>query len=188
MSVKILGGFARGHNIETLKSDITRPTSVMLRRKLFDSHQDLTGVKFWDICAGSGSVGLEALARGADHVVFNEIDFRAHKILKKNLDSFKEKYGSANYSVFKDNFSKLITRSTFEEDSEYILFFDPPYEKLKLYEEFFDIVENLRFNGLVVVEACTQKTMSIKDFEAKFSKADKIYKQGTSFFALFRKG
>jgi 16S rRNA (guanine966-N2)-methyltransferase len=188
MSVKVLGGFARGHNIETLNSDITRPTSVMLRRKLFDSHQNLTGINFWDICAGSGSVGLEALSRGADHVLFNEVDFRAHKVLKKNIDTFKDKYKLSNFSIFKDSFSKLLTRSTLDEDSEYILFFDPPYEKLKLYEEFFDIVEDLRFNGLIVVEACTQKTMSIKDFEAKFSKADKIYKQGTSFFALFRKG
>ena len=182
MSVKVLGGFARGHNIETLKSDITRPTSVMLRRKLFDSHQNLGGVEFWDICAGSGSVGLEALSRGADLVLFNEI------VLKKNLETFEKKYKSSNYHVFKDSFSKLLTKSTLNENSEYILFFDPPYEKLKLYEEFFDIVKNLRFNGLIVVEACTQKTMSIKDFEAKFSKADKIYKQGTSFFALFRKG
>ena len=69
MTVKILGGVARGFPLALPRSDLTRPTSVLIKRKLFDWRQDLSGHTFIDLCAGSGAMGFEALSRSADKVV-----------------------------------------------------------------------------------------------------------------------
>ena len=58
MSIKILGGFARGQVLAVPKTDSIRPTSVMLRRRIYDFFQDLDGFYFLDICAGSGAMGF----------------------------------------------------------------------------------------------------------------------------------
>ena len=84
MSVKILGGVARGFPLALPRSDLTRPTSVMIKRKLFDWRQDLGGYTFIDLCAGSGAMGYEALSRGADKVVLVDSDKYAFMTMKKN--------------------------------------------------------------------------------------------------------
>ena len=72
MSVKILGGPLKGLDLKVCDSKTLRPTSVMLRRKIFDSHQNLEGFFFVDACAGTGAVGIEAFSRGAQKSYFFE--------------------------------------------------------------------------------------------------------------------
>ena len=69
MSVKILGGFARGLNLLVPKGDLIRPTSIMLKRRVFDFFQRMDDKIFIDLCAGSGAVGLEAWSRGAQKFI-----------------------------------------------------------------------------------------------------------------------
>ena len=65
MSIKILAGELKGMGIAVPSSDQLRPTSIMLRKKIFDASQGLDIRWFVDLLAGSGSVGLEAVSRGA---------------------------------------------------------------------------------------------------------------------------
>ena len=92
MSIRILGGLGKGHVLEVPPENITRPTSVMLRRKLFDRYQDISDYTFIDICAGSGAMGLEAISRGAKKVIFIENSQKALSILKKNIKSIRKIY------------------------------------------------------------------------------------------------
>jgi 16S rRNA (guanine966-N2)-methyltransferase len=59
MALKILQGEAKGLSLVAPSSG-TRPTSVLLRRKVFDAHQDMSDSIFIDCCAGTGAMGLEA--------------------------------------------------------------------------------------------------------------------------------
>ena len=64
-----------------------RPTQNLTRKALFDLlGQDLTGLTFLDLFAGSGAVGLEALSRGAQKVTFVEKDERSGEVIRENLD------------------------------------------------------------------------------------------------------
>ena len=84
MSLKILGGLARGFPLATPKSDTTRPTAVLIKRKLFDWRQHMDDYVFIDLCAGSGAMGFEAFSRGAQKVLLNELMRGAFLTLKDN--------------------------------------------------------------------------------------------------------
>jgi len=64
-----------------------RPTQNLARKAIFDLlGQDLSGITFLDLFAGSGAVGLEALSRGAEKVTFVEKDERFGEVIRENLD------------------------------------------------------------------------------------------------------
>jgi 16S rRNA (guanine966-N2)-methyltransferase len=63
MSIKILGGIAKGTILFLPDEKLTRPTLVLLKRKIFDAIQNFDGKIFIDACAGSGAIGLEAWSR-----------------------------------------------------------------------------------------------------------------------------
>lgn len=66
----------------------TRPTSDRVREALFSAlahDPGLDGVAVLDLCAGSGALGLEALSRGAEHVLLVECDKRAVAVLRRNV-------------------------------------------------------------------------------------------------------
>ena len=60
MGLKILGGIAKGNTINIPKNGSFRPTSIRLKRRLFDFRQNWEGYTFIDLCAGSGAVGIES--------------------------------------------------------------------------------------------------------------------------------
>ena len=84
---RIVGGQARGRHLAVPPRG-TRPTSDRAREALFNTLRaelDLDGARVLDLFAGSGAVGLEALSRGAEAVVFVESDRRAAAVLAENV-------------------------------------------------------------------------------------------------------
>lgn len=187
MSIRILGGVAKGFEVVAPKSTSTRPTSVLLRRRFFDSHQDLSGIQFIDLCAGSGSMGFEALSRGAVSATFIEESSKAFLTIKENSKNIKNKYQHFDICYEKVDAIKWLKKNSlsFLPNSQYFLYFDPPYDKLNLYDEFFDWLKNSNFQGRVIVEACRQKTMPLIEFEARYGPKVKSFEQGTSFLIVY---
>src|SRR4051794_21451716 len=78
---RIIGGAAGGRRIKAPAGDRTRPTSDRVREALFSAVDaalgSLHGLRFLDVYAGSGAVGLEARSRGAGVVTLVEHDRRA---------------------------------------------------------------------------------------------------------------
>jgi 16S rRNA (guanine966-N2)-methyltransferase len=185
MSVKILGGVARGFALATPKVSTTRPTSVMLKRKIFDSIQDFSQSIFIDLCAGSGSIGFEAASRGAEKTILVENNFKCLQTLKSNSKMIAQKFSISNIEIVKqDAIAWLRANQNLTYPGKVYIFFDPPYELIDLYDAFFDLVKEMK-NITVITEACKQKTMKIDEFELKYGEADKIFKQGTSYFAIY---
>ncbi len=84
--MRIEGGTARGRNLHTPGGHNTRPTDGRTREMLFNClGERVLGARFLDLYAGCGSIGLEALSRGAEFAVFIEQDFAALRSIKQNL-------------------------------------------------------------------------------------------------------
>lgn len=85
---RIVAGSLGGRRIAAPPGARTRPTSDRVREALFsalDAMTDLEGARFADLYAGSGAVGLEALSRGAAHVLLVESDPGAARVIRRNI-------------------------------------------------------------------------------------------------------
>ncbi|GHJ56093.1 DNA methylase [Nonomuraea sp. TT08I-71] len=89
---RIVAGALGGRRIAAPPGAGTRPTSDRVREALFSAVQaelDLDGARVADLYAGSGAVGLEALSRGAAHVLLVESDPRAARVIRENIAALR---------------------------------------------------------------------------------------------------
>jgi 16S rRNA (guanine966-N2)-methyltransferase len=88
---RIIGGSAGGRRLRTPHGDATRPTSDRVREALFSALESqlgsLTGLRFLDLYAGTGAVGLEAVSRGAGVLTSVESDRRTARLVGDNARS-----------------------------------------------------------------------------------------------------
>ena len=88
--MRITGGTLRGRSLRTVSGHSVRPTSDKVRQALFNILGDrIEGARVLDVFAGSGSVGLDALSRGAAHTTFVERDHRALKVIHENVEALE---------------------------------------------------------------------------------------------------
>ena len=86
--MRIIAGSARGRTLQAPAGNAVRPTSDKARGALFSIlSQKLSGARFFDLCAGTGAIGLEALSRGAESAVFVEKDRAALETLRANIEA-----------------------------------------------------------------------------------------------------
>jgi 16S rRNA (guanine(966)-N(2))-methyltransferase RsmD len=86
--LRIIAGSARGRKLRAVPGDITRPISDRVKESLFNIiSADIEGAVFLDLFAGTGSVGIEALSRGARLVRFVDRHRLAIKTVRGNLES-----------------------------------------------------------------------------------------------------
>jgi len=84
--VRVIAGIAKGRRLKSLPGSATRPITDRVKEALFDIlGSGLEGAHFLDLFAGTGSVGIEALSRGAEIAVFVEQGRRAVELIRENL-------------------------------------------------------------------------------------------------------
>ena len=84
--IRVISGIYKGKRLNKVKSSLVRPIPDKLKETLFNIiRQDVKGSLFLDGFAGTGSVGIEALSRGAENVVFIDEYYPAIKVIKANL-------------------------------------------------------------------------------------------------------
>lgn len=83
--MRITGGLDRGRKLRAPRGLTTRPTAAKVREAIFNILGPPPDGAVLDLFAGTGALGLEALSRGASHVVFVERDARALAALQRNL-------------------------------------------------------------------------------------------------------
>jgi 16S rRNA (guanine(966)-N(2))-methyltransferase RsmD len=90
MATRVVGGEFRGRALRTPEGDLTRPTSSLLRKVIFDLiGPGIRGRRILDVFAGAGTLGIEGISRGALHCVFVEQNRSALDILKRNIVDLK---------------------------------------------------------------------------------------------------
>ena len=88
--MRIIAGERKGHTIFAPRGRETRPTSDRVRENVFNIVAPwVEGARVLDLYAGSGAMGLEALSRGAEAVVFVEADPDAVRAIERNLDKLR---------------------------------------------------------------------------------------------------
>ncbi len=121
-SVRIIGGRWRGRRIAFPDLPGLRPTPDRVRETLFNWLQhSLAGVRCLDLFAGSGALGLEALSRGAQEVVFIDQAAAAARSLQEQLTRLN---GVANAKVFSMGAARYLRGAAQPFD---IVFMDPPF-------------------------------------------------------------
>lgn len=86
--MRVIAGTCRGKKLSVPLGVITRPTSDRVKEALFSilsSRIDFADIALLDICAGTGSLGIEALSRGAGLCCFIERDRAVKAVLEKNI-------------------------------------------------------------------------------------------------------
>ena len=122
---RILGGTAGGRRLETPRGQTTRPTSDRVREALFSAVESRTGsldgLRFLDLYAGSGAVGLEAWSRGAGVVTLVEQDRRTAALISRNAAAL----GFARAKVVATSVAAFLQATPAAPYD--IVFSDPPY-------------------------------------------------------------
>jgi 16S rRNA (guanine(966)-N(2))-methyltransferase RsmD len=140
----IIGGRFKGKKLLLPSKETTRSTKAILKLSFFNTVQfDIEDSYFIEAFAGSGSIGLEALSRGAKKVFFIEKDKAAFDILKKNCESLGE---AECVCFFDDTFVRLpqIAQSL---DKAAFFYFDPPFDTREgmsgIYEKSLELLASL---------------------------------------------
>lgn len=84
--MRVVAGIAKGHRLQAVPGDSTRPILDRVKTALFDTiRPELEDSSVLDLFAGSGSVGIEALSQGADHCTFIDCNHKAIETIQDNL-------------------------------------------------------------------------------------------------------
>ena len=144
--VRIIAGAAKGLRLAVPPGRRVRPTPDRVRESLFSIIGfRCEGALVLDCCAGSGALGLEALSRGAESVLFVEQDRHIAKTLVENVDSV----GLDGARVLIGDVIKQASKLSEEGLRFDLVFIDPPYAK----NLFVPIVEALIEAELLASEA-----------------------------------
>jgi len=145
--MRVISGFARGRRLAAPKGTKIRPTSDRVKEAIFSTIASYVSQSdFLDLFAGTGSMGIEALSRGANSCTFVDASPQAIKCIKNNLSNIGFEDRSI---VMLGDSTKIVTRLTQIYD---IIFLDPPYGC----DLVVPIVKNLKLllkeEGIIVVE------------------------------------
>ncbi|MCL2573893.1 MAG: 16S rRNA (guanine(966)-N(2))-methyltransferase RsmD [Defluviitaleaceae bacterium] len=169
--MRVVSGVAKGVSLFSPKGAKTRPTSDFVKENLFNIiRDDVRGTRFLDLFAGSGAIGIEALSRGAESVVFVDFSRESIELVRKNLEKTRL-VGSGAIVIKGDALSALKKLGGQKFD---IIFIDPPYNDNDLATEVFreicamDILED---DGYIILEMSRQasvpKTIGLEIFREK---------------------
>ncbi len=122
--MRVIAGRLRGATIRTPDTDAVRPTYDRVRESLFSIIEPhVGGASVLDLFAGSGSLGIECLSRGADSVTFVESDRSVLEVVRTNLDALELQ---AESRTVRGDAIRLLKRGLPGAPFD-IVFVDPPY-------------------------------------------------------------
>lgn len=128
MNLRIISGTLGGRIISAPDGKITHPMSERIRNALFNMIGDeIQGANVLDVFAGTGSLGLESLSRGAKHATFVERDKLANCILNENIEKLNVAELSTTYKMGVSTFIDQNQGNLYD-----VIFADPPYNDMQL--------------------------------------------------------
>lgn len=125
--LRVIAGSVKGRRLKTVKGTSTRPTSDRVKESLFNILSSfISDAEILDLFAGTGSLGIEALSRGAASVVFVEKDAAAFSVINQNLETVGLKDKS---EIIKGDAFSIINDLAQKDRKFDIILLDPPYHK-----------------------------------------------------------
>ena len=169
--MRIIAGEFRSRKILPPASDATRPITDRVKQSLFDIlNPHIENARVYDCFAGTGSMGLECLSRGAAHATFFEADRSAAALLRKNIAALNVRDRSA---VVDTDLFKWFDRPPppASERRISLIFLDPPYRFLRERTEDLRRVasrlkEHLSDEGIIVFRHDTNDSLTLPSLTA----------------------
>jgi len=156
MRLRITSGIYGGRFIEAPQSDLTRPTTGRVKESVFNyltNRMSFDDITVLDLYSGSGSLGLEALSRGAAKIIFVEKNLSPFKVLQKNISSLE---ADGNCTIMKTSavaYVKVCESGAFD-----LILADPPFFSYDIYEVWTTVIEKqlLKPGSYFIVERSIQ--------------------------------
>lgn len=148
--MRVIAGKYKGRHLYSANNQSIRPTTDRVKEYIFNILKDFVkDVSVLDLFAGSGSLGIEAISRGASSVTFVESSYNSIKVLRKNIARLRF---LEEYRIVKKNVLTFLRQNKEPYD---LIFADPPY-RWNHYYELLPLVflpENLSNYGIFVLES-----------------------------------
>jgi 16S rRNA (guanine(966)-N(2))-methyltransferase RsmD len=179
--MRILSGQFRGKYLSAGSDLSIRPITNRLKETIFSIlHDFIVEKKILDLFSGSGSLGIEALSRGARHVTFVEKAESSIEVLNKNLNNLK--VDPISTTVVKSDALTFITKNI---NKYNLVFSDPPFKYTSLQEMINQVFSKncLELNGLLVVHHEIDNPLQIEDVPYTVLKQKKIGRSLLSFIS-----
>jgi len=185
LTMRVIAGKFRSRTLKALPGLVTRPTYDRLKETLFNVLGELSGAVFIDLFAGTGSIGIEALSRGASQVYFVESSQKAVRLIRENLAALGIGEG---FEILPWPASKALRQLDARNLRCNYCFLDPPYQMQGAYEEALRLLagSNLLAKGALV----------IAEHDKHFDPGDgmdalrryRLLKQGESALSFYARG
>jgi 16S rRNA (guanine966-N2)-methyltransferase len=182
--MRVIAGEYRGRILKAPQDNKIRPTSDRLRETLFNVLAPHIGedTRFLDLCAGTGSIGIEALSRGAAFVTFVDRSKKSCALIEENLDKLGiDEARTEVVGTEAENFAGREHNSGWD-----LVFYDPPYEteySIVLHE--FGLRENLlNDDGILIAEHHAKKALPD---EVGSLRRWRILKQGETSLSFYER-
>lgn len=147
--MRVIAGRYRSRRLRAPTWAGLRPTSDRVKETLFNLLAErVAGARVLDGFAGSGALGIEALSRGAQHVVFVEADRRAADLIARNLADLAIEDG---YVMMRASLGEALQRLPVTQRFELVLL-DPPYEHADLESILSSVAGRMVPEGVIVLE------------------------------------
>jgi 16S rRNA (guanine966-N2)-methyltransferase len=155
--MRVIAGKYRSRRFQSLPGLDLRPTADRLRETLFNvltagNHAALEGTVWFDLYAGTGAVGIEAISRGAGMVHFVESSARAAHLIKQNLAGLGIETG---FQILKQDSIRALRGLESESAVADFVFLDPPYHMEEAYRQTLEALLKSRLpkpSGIVIAE------------------------------------
>ncbi len=124
--MRIIAGSAKGRRLASPKSSATRPVLDQVKESIFNILFDVGDLRVLDLFAGTGSIGLEAVSRGAREAIFVDNDRDAVSTIRENI----ERCGFENETRIISKHVESAIKILGKKDEPFdLIFIDPPYLK-----------------------------------------------------------
>ena len=144
--MRVIAGTYRSRVLKEVEENTTRSTKDRVKESIFNSIQnDLYDSRVLDLFAGSGALGIEAISRGAQYAVLNELNLKAIKVVEENICTLE----IDNCTVSKLDYADYLLSSKEQFD---IIFLDPPYH-MQIIDEIVQSISKrklLKEDGMIV--------------------------------------
>lgn len=172
--MRVIAGRYRSRRLKTVPGIAVRPTPDRLREAMFNVLAPrMEGAVFLDAYAGSGAVAIEALSRGAKHIILIERSAQALGVIRDNLAAL---HIGSEATVVRGNATALLRDYTAD-----IAFIDPPYEHTK---EYGDSLLVLSEKACPLVIAQHTSRLTLEDRYGKLQKV-RVLKQGDNSLSFY---
>ena len=144
--ISLIAGKYKGKKLYHFSNIYVRPTQAKIRKSIFQILEPFNGMEVLDLYAGVGTLGIEAMSRGATRVVFVENNRRVFKVLKKNIELFEPD----QCDLFLTDALQFLNQAK----NQYfdIIFADPPYTEVGFHTIKEKVERKLKSGGIFCME------------------------------------